>query len=120
MIYLENCFNLHFIQDCLYDDLYTVFPNAYESCYEAADSGKLKVLDRLLCAFKDQHEKVVIVSNSTKTLDVIESLLKTKAQKYLRLDGQTLMSDRMKLVDRFNSNFSDIGEYLLFSLLKYP
>jgi DNA repair and recombination protein RAD54B len=66
-------------------------------------SGKVQVLDRLLHQISSTtDEKVVLVSNYTSTLDVLQSLLASMDYTVLRLDGSTPASKRQDLVDRFN------------------
>nr|OQO07761.1 hypothetical protein B0A51_18269 [Rachicladosporium sp. CCFEE 5018] len=66
-------------------------------------SGKLQVLDSLLHRIRTTtDEKVVLVSNYTSTLDVLQKLLDVLSYKYLRLDGQTPQKTRQELIDRFN------------------
>lgn len=66
-------------------------------------SGKVQVLDRLLHQISTTtQEKVVLVSNYTSTLDVLQSLLSSMDYTFLRLDGSTPASKRQDLVDRFN------------------
>jgi DNA repair and recombination protein RAD54B len=66
-------------------------------------SGKVQVLDRLLHQISTKtNEKVVLVSNYTSTLDVLQSLLASMDYTFLRLDGSTPASKRQDLVDRFN------------------
>jgi len=66
-------------------------------------SGKVQVLDRLLHQiYTTTKEKVVLVSNYTSTLDVLQSLLASMDYTFLRLDGSTPASKRQDLVDRFN------------------
>ena len=61
------------------------------------------MLDRLLQAlYKSTEEKIVIVSNWTSTLDIIESLCKSRSYALLRLDGKTSTKERQPLVDKFN------------------
>lgn len=66
------------------------------------DSGKLLVLDALLSQIRNTcpDEKVVIVSNFTSTLDLIQGRLGQYGT--LRLDGKTPAKDRNGLVERFN------------------
>jgi len=99
----------------LYARLVDKFPDKYSQSYEVSHSGKLQVLDSLLDAFREREEKAVIVSNSTKALDIFEKLLKMKEREFLRLDGQTSTEDRQNLVDRFNSKQSNIDIFLLSS-----
>jgi len=66
-------------------------------------SGKVQVLDRLLHQISTTtSEKVVLVSNYTSTLDMLQSLLASMDYTFLRLDGSTPASKRQDLVDRFN------------------
>jgi DNA repair and recombination protein RAD54B len=66
-------------------------------------SGKVQVLDRLLHQISTTtDEKVVLVSNYTSTLDVLQSLLASMDYTFLRLDGSTPAAKRQDLVDRFN------------------
>jgi DNA repair and recombination protein RAD54B len=66
-------------------------------------SGKMLVLENFLKAlFRDTEEKIVLVSNYTSTLDVLEKLCRHKRYKYLRLDGSTAQKSRQEYVDKFN------------------
>lgn len=68
-----------------------------------ASSTKLRVLDSLVHKiYTTTKEKIVIVSNYTTTLDMIERLLTSLSYTYLRLDGSTPVSKRQPLVERFN------------------
>ncbi|KAF2874082.1 SNF2 family N-terminal domain-containing protein [Massariosphaeria phaeospora] len=68
-----------------------------------ASSTKLRVLDSLVHKiYTTTEEKIVIVSNYTKTLDMIERLLVSLSYSYLRLDGSTPASKRQALVEKFN------------------
>jgi DNA repair and recombination protein RAD54B len=66
-------------------------------------SAKLRVLDSLIHRiYTTTEEKVVIVSNYTMTLDMIERLLVSLSYSYLRLDGSTPAKNRQALVEKFN------------------
>jgi DNA repair and recombination protein RAD54B len=77
-----------------------------------ASSTKLRLLDSLVHRiYTTTDEKIVIVSNYTTTLDMIERLLVSLSYTYLRLDGSTPSSKRQSLVEKFNktpkaSNFA--------------
>ena len=64
----------------------------------------MQVLDRLLQKFHHDlsREKVVIVSNWTTTLNMVQELCKIRKYPYLRLDGSTPQKQRQESVDRFN------------------
>lgn len=77
------------------------------------DSGKLGVILALLPDVKKNGEKIVLVSNYTKTLNVFSGLCDYFEYKYCRLDGTTASSDRSKIVDEFNDPNSDLFIFLL-------
>lgn len=66
-------------------------------------STKLRVLDQLLHTLRTKtSEKIVLVSNYTSTLDLLEALLTSLSHPYVRLDGSTPSSKRQDIVDTFN------------------
>jgi DNA repair and recombination protein RAD54B len=68
-----------------------------------ASSTKLRLLDSLVHRmYTTTEEKIVIVSNYTTTLDMIERLLVSLSYTYLRLDGSTPANKRQSLVEKFN------------------
>lgn len=68
-----------------------------------AGSTKLRVLDQLMHNLRTTTmEKIVLVSNYTATLDLLQALLTSLSYPYLRLDGSTSSSKRQELVDTFN------------------
>lgn len=68
-----------------------------------ASSTKLRLLDNLIHRLHTTtDEKIVIVSNYTMTLDMIERLLTSLSYTYLRLDGSVAASKRQALVEKFN------------------
>ncbi|CAL1276672.1 unnamed protein product [Larinioides sclopetarius] len=110
---LYNIENLddHHILNCIE----SAFPTNYQS--SPLDSGKMKVLEKMLKAFFSgpKKEKIVIVSGFTKTLNIIEELCKSKNYLYLRLDGSTNASSRQELVDVFNLSYTKYHIFLLSS-----
>ncbi|EOA85383.1 helicase [Exserohilum turcicum] len=71
----------------------------------SASSAKLRLLDSLVHSiYTTTDEKIVIVSNYTTTLDMIERLLVSISYTYLRLDGSTPASKRQALVEKFNKS----------------
>jgi len=70
------------------------------------ESGKFKILDQLLPAFKAQGKRVLLFTQFTMVLDIVEVYLKLRNTKYLRLDGSTPVSERLDLIDNFNSDES--------------
>lgn len=67
-------------------------------------SGKLTVLERMLARIRqDTNDKIVLISNFTQTLDIIERMCRTNRYGCLRLDGTLSINKRQKLVDKFNN-----------------
>ncbi|KAI8142910.1 P-loop containing nucleoside triphosphate hydrolase protein [Fennellomyces sp. T-0311] len=84
-----------------------------------AFSGKFMVLDRMLQQVsrdhKEKNDKIVIVSNYTQTLDLIQTHCRRKQYGVLRLDGTMTVQKRQKLVDRFNNPEGEEFVFLLSS-----
>lgn len=68
------------------------------------DCGKLQTLDRLLRTLKDNQHRVLIFTQMTRMLDVLEAFLNYHGHIYLRLDGSTRIEQRQILMDRFNND----------------
>lgn len=68
------------------------------------DCGKLQTLDRLLRQLKAGQHRVLIFTQMTRMLDVLEAFLNYHGHIYLRLDGSTRIEQRQILMDRFNND----------------
>ncbi|GAA6000691.1 hypothetical protein JCM10207_004611 [Rhodosporidiobolus poonsookiae] len=68
------------------------------------DCGKLQKLDELLRECKAGGHRVLIFTQMTKVLDILEEFLSYQGHRYLRLDGSTKIEQRQALTERFNSN----------------
>lgn len=68
------------------------------------DCGKLQALDRLLRKLQAGGHRVLIFTQMTKVLDILEQFLNIHGHKYLRLDGATKVEQRQILTDRFNND----------------
>jgi len=66
------------------------------------DSGKFQLLDDMLPKIRGRGDRVLIFSQFTMLLDVLERYLKIRGHKYMRLDGQTPVQERGDLIDKFN------------------
>ncbi|XP_019908993.2 SWI/SNF-related matrix-associated actin-dependent regulator of chromatin subfamily A containing DEAD/H box 1b isoform X2 [Esox lucius] len=76
------------------------------------DSGKLVLLTQLLTSLKEQGDRVVLFSQFTMMLDILEVFLKHEKHRYIRLDGSTPISDRIVLIDQYNTEL-DIFVFLM-------
>lgn len=67
------------------------------------DSGKLEFVHHFLDSLKSSNQKVVLVSNYTKTLDMLQGLCEHLGITTLRLDGTVPSGDRNSIVKKFSS-----------------
>lgn len=71
------------------------------------EAPKLPVLVSLMKSFQTHNHRALIFSQSTKMLDVIESILRYEGFRLCRIDGSTKEKDRQAFVDEFNAEYSD-------------
>eukprot|EP00118_Oscarella_pearsei_P010601 m.66016 g.66016 ORF g.66016 m.66016 type:complete len:1662 (+) comp35354_c0_seq6:51-5036(+) len=76
------------------------------------DSGKLSVLDRLLAKLKREGHRVLIYSQMTRMIDLLEEYMWYRKHKYIRLDGSSKIADRRDMVADFQTR-SDLFVFLL-------
>jgi SNF2 family DNA or RNA helicase len=68
------------------------------------DAGKLQTLAELLRKLKASGHRVLIFTQMSKMLDILEAFLNLNGHSYLRLDGSTGVERRQRLMDRFNND----------------
>lgn len=68
------------------------------------DCGKLQALAPLLRRLKAGGHRVLIFTQMTRVLDVLEGFLSLHGHAYARLDGATRVERRQALVERFNAD----------------
>uniref|UniRef100_A0A8C2B2F9 DNA helicase n=1 Tax=Cyprinus carpio TaxID=7962 RepID=A0A8C2B2F9_CYPCA len=68
------------------------------------DSGKFALLTKVLTRLKEKGDRVVLFSQFTMMLDIVEILLKHLDHQFVRLDGSTPMAERIGLIDKYNTN----------------
>ncbi|GLG99211.1 Chromatin-remodeling ATPase INO80 [Gryllus bimaculatus] len=76
------------------------------------DAGKLYVLDGLLRRLKEQGHRVLIYSQMTRMIDLLEEYMWHRKHTYMRLDGSSKISERRDMVADFQSR-EDIFVFLL-------
>lgn len=80
----------------------------------AAQSGKVLLLDRLLTALFDRGHKVLVFSQMTKMLDILEDwATEMKGWKICRLDGSVPQESRRQQIEEFSDPRSDTKLFLL-------
>ncbi|VAH98600.1 unnamed protein product [Triticum turgidum subsp. durum] len=75
--------------------------------------GKFQLLDRLLDALLKRNHKVLIFSQWTKVLDILDYYLDTKGLKVCRIDGNVKLEDRRKQIAEFNDLNSGLNIFIL-------
>eukprot|EP00339_Tiarina_fusa_P009058 CAMPEP_0117045226 /NCGR_PEP_ID=MMETSP0472-20121206/31288_1 /TAXON_ID=693140 ORGANISM="Tiarina fusus, Strain LIS" /NCGR_SAMPLE_ID=MMETSP0472 /ASSEMBLY_ACC=CAM_ASM_000603 /LENGTH=818 /DNA_ID=CAMNT_0004757147 /DNA_START=281 /DNA_END=2737 /DNA_ORIENTATION=+ len=66
-------------------------------------SGKFALLDRMLDRLHRDGHQVLLFSQMTKVLNIVEDYLLYRQWKYCRIDGSTNIDDRQKAMDVFNA-----------------
>ncbi|KAI4364388.1 hypothetical protein MLD38_020485 [Melastoma candidum] len=76
-------------------------------------SGKFELLDRLLPKLRRAGHRVLLFSQMTRLMDILEIYLQLHDFKYLRLDGSTKTEERGVLLKQFNAPDSPYFMFLL-------
>ncbi|PIO72732.1 protein, SNF2 family [Teladorsagia circumcincta] len=77
------------------------------------NSGKMVVLDKLLAKLKQQGSRVLIFSQFSRILDLLEDYCWWRQYQYCRLDGNTAHVDRQESIDAFNAPNSEKFIFML-------
>lgn len=77
------------------------------------NSAKLKVLDKLLKKLKAEGSRVLIFSQMSRILDIMEDYCFFREYSYCRIDGSTQHEDRIAAIDDYNAPNSEKFIFLL-------
>ena len=77
------------------------------------NAGKMQMLDKLLSALKEKGSRVLIFSQMSRMLDILEDYCLWRGFQYCRIDGQTAHEDRIRDIDDFNREGSEKFVFLL-------
>ncbi|RWR94121.1 ISWI chromatin-remodeling complex ATPase CHR11 [Cinnamomum micranthum f. kanehirae] len=77
------------------------------------NAGKMVLLDKLLPKLKERDSRVLIFSQMTRLLDILEDYLMFCGYLYCRIDGNTGGEDRDAAIEAFNQPGSDKFIFLL-------
>eukprot|EP01125_Pyxidicula_operculata_P012873 TRINITY_DN4246_c0_g2_i1.p1 TRINITY_DN4246_c0_g2~~TRINITY_DN4246_c0_g2_i1.p1 ORF type:complete len:821 (+),score=249.65 TRINITY_DN4246_c0_g2_i1:1828-4290(+) len=80
--------------------------------YLYSSAGKLVYLSKLLPQLYQGGHRILMFSQMTKVLDVLQPFLDHMGYRYLRMDGSTDVGTRQGLIDQYNDN-PDIFIFLL-------
>jgi SWI/SNF-related matrix-associated actin-dependent regulator of chromatin subfamily A member 5 len=76
---------------------YTTDKHLVDNC------GKMVILDKLLTRLKEQGSRVLIFTQMTKVLDILEDYCLWKGHEYCRLDGSTDHEARQESINEYNA-----------------
>nr|KAI8763669.1 lymphocyte-specific helicase isoform X2 [Biomphalaria glabrata] len=76
-------------------------------------SGKMQVLDQMLAELKRRGHRVLLFSQMTRMLDLIQDFCHIRGYGYCRLDGSDNIDDRKESMREFNKRGSDKFIFLL-------
>ncbi|GLJ55690.1 hypothetical protein SUGI_1196270 [Cryptomeria japonica] len=76
-------------------------------------SGKFQLLEKLLPRLKQGGHRVLLFSQMTKMLDILEDFMSFLGLSYCRIDGKTSSSERQQRIKNFNSTGSTIFAFLI-------
>ena len=86
---------------------YTTDEHIIQNC------GKMILLDKLLTRLKEQGSRVLIFSQMTRMLDILEDYMCFRGHEYCRIDGQTSYELRESQLDDYNAEGSSKFVFLL-------
>ena len=77
------------------------------------NAGKMMTLDKILNRMKKQGSRVLIFSQMSRVLDILEDYCVFRDHKYCRIDGSTAHEDRIAAIDDYNRPGSEKFIFLL-------
>ncbi|KAM9424536.1 chromodomain-helicase-DNA-binding protein 3 isoform 3-T3 [Pholidichthys leucotaenia] len=103
MMDLKKCCNHPYLFPAASMEAQKTPSGAYEGSALTKASGKLMLLQKMLRKLKEQGHRVLVFSQMTKMLDLLEDFLDYEGYKYERIDGGITGALRQEAIDRFNA-----------------
>lgn len=103
MMDLKKCCNHPYLFPAASQEAPSLPSGLYETSALVKSSGKLVILQKMLRKLKEQGHRVLIFSQMTKMLDILEDFLEGESYKYERIDGGITGTLRQDAIDRFNA-----------------
>jgi SWI/SNF-related matrix-associated actin-dependent regulator of chromatin subfamily A member 5 len=75
--------------------------------------GKMVLLDKLLIRLKERGHRVLLFTQMTRILDIMEDYMHMRGFQYCRIDGNTTYDDREERIDAYNKPESEKFLFLL-------
>ncbi|XP_065200189.1 chromodomain-helicase-DNA-binding protein Mi-2 homolog isoform X2 [Planococcus citri] len=103
MMDLKKCCNHPYLFPAAAQEAPSGPSGSYEIQALIKASGKLILLANMLRKLRDSGHRVLIFSQMTKMLDILEDFLEGEGYKYERIDGSITGTLRQEAIDRFNA-----------------
>ncbi|XP_069466385.1 chromodomain-helicase-DNA-binding protein 5 isoform X6 [Ambystoma mexicanum] len=103
MMDLKKCCNHPYLFPVAAVEAPVLSNGSYDGSSLVKSSGKLMLLQKMLKKLKDEGHRVLIFSQMTKMLDLLEDFLEYEGYKYERIDGGITGGLRQEAIDRFNA-----------------
>ncbi|EWC76104.1 hypothetical protein C923_03228 [Plasmodium falciparum UGT5.1] len=107
LMQLRKCCNHPYLFDGIEE------PPYIEGNHLIETSGKMSLLDKLLPRLKKENSRVLLFSQMTRLLDIIDDYCRWKNYPYLRIDGSTPGDERQVRINQFNEPNSKYFIFLL-------
>lgn len=102
MMELKKCCNHPYLISAAGQEAPKLPNGAYEGVSLVKACGKLELMSKMLRHLKKEGHRVLIFSQMTRMLDLLEDFLEFEGYKYERIDGQITGGMRQEAIDRFN------------------
>ncbi|XP_063922162.1 chromodomain-helicase-DNA-binding protein Mi-2 homolog [Zophobas morio] len=103
MMDLKKCCNHPYLFPVAAEEAPLAPNGGYDMSSLIKASGKLVLLSKMLRILREQGHRVLIFSQMTKMLDILEDFLEGEGYKYERIDGAITGTLRQEAIDRFNA-----------------
>jgi chromodomain-helicase-DNA-binding protein 4 len=103
MMDLKKCCNHPYLFPAASEEAPLGAGGNYETQALIKAAGKLVLLSKMLRILKTQGHRVLIFSQMTRMLDILEDFLEGEGYKYERIDGGITGTLRQEAIDRFNA-----------------
>ncbi|KAK7482613.1 hypothetical protein BaRGS_00026112 [Batillaria attramentaria] len=113
MMDLKKCCNHPYLFPVAAQEAPRTTNNAFEGSALIKACGKLELMAKMLKQLKVTGHRVLIFSQMTRMLDILEDFLEAENYKYERIDGGVTGNLRQDAIDRFNSSESQSFVFLL-------
>ena len=100
---LKKCCNHPYLLQAAQEEAPLTANRMYEGNALIRGCGKLELLVKMLKRLKEDGHRVLIFSQMTKMLDILEDFLEFCGYRYERIDGSITGADRQDAIDRFNA-----------------